>query len=217
MPIRIITVEREYGSGGALIAKALAAHVGWKLWDEELSGEIARVAQVDPSEARHCDERVDPLLYRLFRTYARGSYERALPMGGSNQHFDADQMVRVLHEVIENIASDGNSIIVGRGAPYILRNRQDAFHVFIYASTEEKILRLRSIGKSESEARHLVEEIDRDRAAFIHHYFGKQWPHRPLYHLMLNSQFGDEFVVNAILHSVALINESYSPLRRTEY
>ena len=111
--------------------------------------------------------------------------------------------------MIENIASEGNSIIVGRGAPYILRNRPDAFHVFIYASTEEKILRLRSIGKSESEARHLVEEIDRDRAAFIHHYFGKQWPHRPLYHVMLNSQFGDEYVVNSILHSVAVINESY--------
>jgi cytidylate kinase len=207
MPIRIITVEREYGSGGALIAKALAARLGWKLWDEELSGEIARVAQVDPSEARHCDERVDPLLYRLFRSYARGSYERALPLGGSSQHFDADQMVRVLHEVIENIASQGNSVIVGRGSTYILRNRPDAFHVFIYASDEEKILRLKSIGKSETEARHLVEEIDRDRAAFIHHYFGKQWPHRPLYNLMLNSKFGDAFVVDNILQSVALLEK----------
>jgi cytidylate kinase len=209
VPIRTITVEREYGSGGALIAKSVATRLGWKLWDEELSGEIARVAQVDVKAAMSCDERVDPLIYRLFRVYARGSYERALPLGGGS-HFDTDQMVSVLHKVIDDIASQGNSVIVGRGSTYILRDRPDAFHVFIYASDEEKILRLKAIGKSDREAQQLVAEVDRDRAAFIHHYFGKQWPHRPLYSMMINSKFGDDYVVESILQQVALL-EKYQP------
>jgi cytidylate kinase len=213
LSIRTITVEREYGSGGALIAKALASRLGWKLWDEELSGEIARVAHVDPKAAQSCDERVDPLIYRLFRVYARGSYERALPIEGGT-HFDTDQMVKTLHTVIEDIASQGNSVIVGRGSTYILRDRPDAFHVFIYASTEEKIYRLKAIGKSEREARQLVDEVDRDRASFIRHYFGKEWPHRPLYSLMLNSKFGDEYVVESIVQQIALL-EKHQPTTQT--
>jgi cytidylate kinase len=206
LPIRIVTVEREYGSGGALIAKALAARLGWKLWDEELSSEIARVANVDVKSAKSCDERVDPFLYRLFRIYARGSYERALSTG-SDSRFDTDQMVQVLHKVIEDIGSRGNSVIVGRGSPYILRARPDVFSVFIYASDEEKIYRLKAIGKTESEARQLVAEVDHDRAAFIQHYFQKQWPHRPLYNMMINSRLGDEYVVESVVQQMALVDQ----------
>jgi cytidylate kinase len=210
MPVRIITVEREYGSGGAMIAKSLADRLGWKLWDEEISAEIARVAQVDPLQAQICGERLDPLIYRLFRVYARGSYERALPMGG--MQFATDHMVNTLHTVIRDIASRGKCVIVGRGSTYILRERPDAFHVFVYASVDEKVRRLRSIGKTEREALQLVEEVDRDRASFIRHYFGKEWPHRPLYDLMINSQFGDEYVVDSILEQVAMA-EKYQGAR----
>jgi cytidylate kinase len=202
MKIRIITVEREYGSGGAAIAERLAKHLGWKLWDRDLTAEIARVAKVTHEAACRCDERVDPLLSRLFRVYARGSYERTLPLSES-QHFNADAMVAMLHKVIEEAASRGECVIVGRGAPYILRHRPEAFHVFIYAPVDEKIRRLKNIGQSEHEARRLVEEVDRERAAFITHYFGKEWPHRALYNLMINSKFGDEFVVGTILENIA--------------
>jgi cytidylate kinase len=206
MPVRVITIEREYGSGGANIAKQVALRLEWKLWDEQITAEIARAADVDPQVTRRCDERVDTLLYRLFKTYARGSYERALSFSDS-QSFDTDCMVAMLHTVVGDIASRGNCVIVGRGSPYILRNRPDAFHVFIYAPAEEKIRRLRSIGKSEKEARQLVEEVDRDRGDFIRHYFKKEWPHRPLYNMMINSKFGDEFVVESILNDVKALEQ----------
>jgi cytidylate kinase len=206
MSVKIITLEREYGSGGTLIAKSLAERLGWKLWDEEITAEIARAANVDQREAQRCDERVDPFLYRLFKVYARGSYERTLGIGGS-QVFDTDCMVEMLQKVIGDIASRGNCIIVGRGSPYFLRNRPDAFHVFIYASEEEKIRRIRSIGKTEKEAQQLVAEVDRDRADFIRHYFGKEWPHRPLYNIMINSKFGDEFVIESILQNMAALEK----------
>ena len=214
MPVKIITLEREYGSGGTLIAKSLAEHLGWKLWDEEITAEIARAANVDALAAKRCDERVDPFLYRLFKVYARGSYERALAIGDSRV-FDTDCMVEMLHRVIEEVASRGNSVIVGRGSPYILRNRADAFHVFIYAPVEEKVRRLRSIGRSEKEALQLVNEVDRERADFIRHYFGAEWPHRPLYNLMINSKFGDEFVIDTILQNVEALNRFYAQQRAT--
>lgn len=210
MQIRIICVEREYGSGGAVIARRLAEHLGWKLWDEEITAEIARVARIDQDAARRCDECVDPLIYRLFKVFARGSYERTLPLGEGGA-FDTDHMVALLHRVIEDIASRGNCVIVGRGSPYILRNRPDVFSVFVFASFEEKVRRISSLGKTEKEAAKLVEDIDAERAAFIRHYFGKEWPHRPLYNVMINSKFGDEHVVEMILQHIAALEARRIP------
>lgn len=209
MQIRVVTVEREYGSGGAIIARRLAERLGWKLWDEELTAEIARIAQVDQRVAESCDERVDSLLYRLFKVYARGSYERALPISEARP-FDTDRMFSTLERVIQDVSARGPCVIVGRGSTYFLRDRADAFHVFVYASVEEKLSRLKSIGKTEKEARQLIEEIDRDRAAFIRHYFGSEWPHRPLYNLMINSKLGDRYVVEALLQEIAAV-EKFAP------
>jgi cytidylate kinase len=204
--VRIITVEREYGSGGAAIAQRLAERLGWKLWDQDLTAEIARVAHVDQEAAQRCDMHVDPLLYRLFKVFARGSYERSLPLG-EMQMMGADHMIATLRRVVEDAASGGNCVIVGRGSPYILRGRNDAFHVFVYAPVEEKIRRLQGIVKSEAEARQLIEEIDRDRAAFIRHYFHREWPCRALYNMMINSKFGDEYVIESILRQIAALEK----------
>ncbi|HUO34541.1 MAG TPA: cytidylate kinase-like family protein [Candidatus Acidoferrum sp.] len=209
MVFRAITVEREYGSGGANIARRLSEKLGWKLWDQNITAEIARVANVDPKAARICDERVDSLLSRLFRVYARGSYERSLPVG-ETKAFNTDRMFAILHRVIESIADQGNCVIVGRGSPYFLRNRPDVFRIFVYAPLEEKIRRVMALGKSEKEARQLVEEIDRERATFIRHYFNSEWPHRPLYHLMVNSAYGDEHVIDTALHGIAELERRFA-------
>jgi cytidylate kinase len=214
MSIRIITVEREYGSGGGVIAQTLAQRLGWKLWDRDLTEEIARVAKVDHRAALRCDERCDTLLYRLFKVYARGSYERSLPLG-DRAGFDADQMVATLQKVVEDVASGGKSVIVGRGSAYFLRNRPDAFHMFTYAPVEEKVCRLKSIGKNEKEALQLIDEIDRERASFIRHYFHADWPKRDLYNLMINTKFGDEHVVATVLQQIAALEKRDQPQTAT--
>ncbi len=199
--IRVITVEREFGAGGTIIAEKLAERLGWKLWDQALTAEIARLAQVDPASVERLDERCDSLFYRLMKVFIRGSYERSLPVTGL-AHFDADSMVAFMHRVIDGAAAEGNCVIVGRGAPYFLRDREDAFHVFVYAPWEEKIRRVRMSGKSEEDAVDLVATIDQERATFVQKYFGKEWPNRHLYHLMINSKIGDDLVVQAILNDV---------------
>ena len=194
---RIITIEREFGSGAGDIARELASRLGWKLWDNSVTEEIARLAQVDSSEVRRCDERMDSSLYRLAKVFWRGSYERSMPVG-SGRGFDTDCMVEMMKEVIEKAAEEGNCVIVGRGSPYFLRERSDAFHVFLYARRAEKIQRLIKTGKSQKEAEELVDTVDQDRIAFVKHYFHADWPTRCLYHMMINTEMGDENVLATI-------------------
>jgi CMP/dCMP kinase len=195
---RIITVEREYGCGGGGIAAELARRLGWKLWDNALTAEIAEVAKVDPSAVARCDERVDSTFHRLAKVFWRGSYERSMALRGA-EPFDADRMVAVGQQVMENAAKAGKCVIVGRGAPYFLREHGDAFHVFLYAARAEKIRRTQAAGKTLTEAEELVDSVDQDRITFVKHYFGADWPTRCLYHMMLNTAIGDEKVVSAIL------------------
>jgi len=199
--IRTITLEREYGAGGGAIAKKLAGRLGWKLWDQELTCEIARVAKVDQAVVERMDERCDSLFYRLMKVFMRGSMEQSLPVQGMG-HFDADSMVDFMQRVISGAASEGNSVIVGRGAPFLLRNRPDTLHVFVYAPLEEKIRRLREAGKSEVDAIEEIENVDRQRVIFVHRYFGMAWPTRELYHMMINSKVGDDVVIDTILNEI---------------
>jgi CMP/dCMP kinase len=198
--IRTITVEREYGAGGGAIAKKLAARLGWKLWDQALTCEIARVAKVDQAVVERMDERCDSRFYRLMKVFMRGSMEQsvAVRMG----HFDADSMVDFMQRVISGAASEGNSVIVGRGAPFLLRHRPDTFHVFVYAPREEKIRRLLEAGKSEDEAAEEIDNVDRQREIFVRRYFGMEWPTRELYHMMINSKVGDEVAIDTILNEI---------------
>jgi CMP/dCMP kinase len=204
---RIICLEREFGSGGGAIACELARRLGWKLWDQQLTGEIAKRAQVTESAVASCDERVDGRLYRLAKTFWRGSYERGMPMSAAHA-FDTDRMMDMVEEVMHTIAAEGNAVIVGRGGPYFLREREDTFRVFTYASRDEKIRRLLALGKGREEAEDLVENVDQDRVAYIKHYFNTDWPRRCLYHLMINTAVGDENVITTILNGVQLLESN---------
>src|SRR5579863_132625 len=200
---RIITIEREFGSGAARIAVQLASRLGWKVWDKLLTDEIARIAKVDPSAVKRCDERMDSRLHRLAKVFWRGSYERNSPL--SSQMFDTDRMMTMMQEIMDRIGREGNAVIVGRGGPYCLREHADAFHVFLYAPRAEKIRRTMADGHSEEEAEELVDSVDRERIAYVKHYFDADWPTRSLYHLMLNTAVGNEPVIQAILDTMRLV------------
>src|SRR5262249_35906491 len=106
---------------------------------------------------------------------------------------------------------EGNCVIVGRGAPYILRARPDAFHVFVYGSRERKIRRLVKLKMSEKEATEMVDTIDKERAAFVRKYFNAEWPCRRLYHLMLNSDHGVDHTTNVVLSTMESLERHGKP------
>jgi cytidylate kinase len=198
---RIITIEREYGSGGGEIACELAKKLGWKLWDHALTEEIAKVANVECATVERCAERVDGTFQRLVKVFWRGSHERSVPLS-SSEAFDTDSFVAVGEQVMGKVADAGNCVIVGRGAPYFLRQRADAFHVFLYAPHGEKLSRLLKLGKSGREAEELLDTIDRDRITFVKRYFDADWPTRCLYHMMINTAVGNENVIATILSTM---------------
>jgi cytidylate kinase len=196
--IKLLTIEREYGCGGGDIARKLSERLGWTLWDQLLTSEIARLSNCEQHEVRRREERVDPLYYRLLKSIMRGSFE-----GSANvqqlQLVDADTIVRLTEGLVQKAASAGNCVIVGRGSQHFLRDRTDTLRVFLYAPRGEKIQRLLKTGVSESEVEHLVDTVDNDRAAFVEKYFQIQWPNRPIYHAMFNTAIGDEIVIDEIL------------------
>jgi cytidylate kinase len=196
--IKIVTIEREYGSGGGEIAQLLAKQLGWKLWDHLLTEEIARLAECPKAVVEVREERTDPLYYRLFKSFLRGSYE-----GSINAHklklVDSESILKFTERVVQHAAKTGNSVIVGRGSQQFLKNRQDTLRMFLYAPKEDKVRRLLARGKSEKEAEQLVDTVDRERLDFIQKYFHVEWPDRAIYHTMINTAIGDEAVVHMIL------------------
>lgn len=203
--IRVLTIEREYGSGGAEIAKKVADRLGWKLWDQLLTNEIARLMECDCRVVEEHEEKRDPLFHRLFMAFMRGSHEGSLNAPRLKMA-DADCIRQVAERVVKGAAEGGECVIVGRGSAYYLQNRRDAFHVFVYAPFEGKIRRLQAGGKSESDAVQLADTVDSDRAAFIKRYFGVEWPDRQRFHLMINSTIGDEEAVETIINGVAMLD-----------
>jgi cytidylate kinase len=129
-------------------------------------------------------------------------------------------MMAMMEEITAKIAQEGSAIVVGRGAPYFLREHPDAFHVFLYAPRAEKVRRLVRDGAKQSEAEALVDTVDRERIAYVKHYFDAAWPTRSLYHVMINTAIGDERVIQTILYTMHLIEgrpkaTDYDPQKAT--
>jgi cytidylate kinase len=202
--IRNITVEREYGASGSAIAKALAEKLGWQLWDAQFTQEIARRLKCKVEAVEQREERLDPTFYRLAKIFMRGSYEESHV--GTLELLDADHLAELSEKIITGIAEKGSAVLVGRGAPWFLRNRSDTFRMFVYAPFEDKVNQIMKRGKTRKDAEHLVETVDLDRAAFVKKYFNKNWPHREIYNLMINSHPGVDFVVQTILSQIDALN-----------
>lgn len=201
----VITIEREYGSGAGAISRELARELGWTVWDREISEEIAKRLNCEVHKVQEREERPDPGYYRLLKIFMRGSYEDSF-QGRNVELLDSESLFKLFERVVSDIAGKGKCIIVGRAAPYFLRERPDAFHVFLYGSPKDKVDRVIAMGKSREEAEFLVENVDEERAAFVRKYYGKQWPLRELYHLMINTKIGTPAVVRLILAEIEILD-----------
>ncbi len=171
-----------------------------------LTQEIARLAHCQQSEVRQREERLDPLYYRLLKSFALGSYEGS--PGAPVEMLDADTIVRISEHVVEEAAAAGDCVIVGRGSQHFLRARSDTLRFFLYAHRGKKIDRLISEAKTKADAEMIVDTVDDERGAFIKKYFHADWPNRSVYHAwpnrsvyhaMLNTDLGDGTVIQAIL------------------
>ncbi len=220
--VHAITIEREFGCGASEIASLVASRLGWSLWDERLTQEIARLTESSPEAVERREWRTDPPVYRLFQDFLRGAFEGGLPPTNRLHLLDARRIANVSETAVKTAFSSGPSVIVGRGGQYFLRNRKDVFHVFLYASRDYKIHRLIARGATQDKAIEQIDTTDKARAAFVRQYLGLKWPDPHLYDAMFNTERGDSFVADMLIRCVqgvhaddepGAVNQECSPFR----
>ena len=213
---RVVTVAREYGSGGARIAQLLAGRLGWKLLDRCLVEKIAETARIEPQLAEKFDERPDPWLDRLAEVFWQSPGLRGYIGGHVPGRFDGEVAAHLTRRVIEEAAEIGDCVIVGRASQCVLQQREDAFHVFVYAPRAERLARVlrRDARQSKAEAEKKLVAEDESRAAYVRDHFGEDWQNRHLYHLMISSSLGEKEAVSIILSALHTANVRVAPAGR---
>jgi len=196
-PVRVITVEREYGSHGAEFAHDLAARLGWRLLDSELVSRAARQAGVDPKLAAKFDDRLDPWYYRYGKIFWQ---EPVYTSAGGEEHaFDSERMLTLIHQGILEAAKEGNCVLVGRGSACALAGKPGCFHVFVYATASvKKEWFARAFPEKAQHAEQHLAAFDKRRAAVIRKFYQQEWCSRGLYHMLLNSCIGTEAMISAV-------------------
>ncbi len=204
---KVITVTSEYGAGASIIAQRVAEILGWTLLDRSLIAEVARATGVDTETVMKYDERVDS----WWRRFNRGGLRAAAIQAGmpitDAEFFDSETIAGAAQRVIVRAAAAGNCVIVGRGAQCILQDRDNVYHVFIYAPWGERLSRVRGRAQSSTNAAELIRLTDQERAGYIRTYYGSNWKDPHLYQMMMSSQAGIEnaacMIVEAVLRGSA--------------
>ena len=202
MDYRVLTVNREFGSGGGRIAQTIAEWLGWKLLDRDIIDAIAYAAHVDPKVVRPYDEHVDSWLRRINQQAMRSAALAAGLELRENSVFDAEEMVKISRKIIEEAYKEGNCVIVGRASQCILQHKPDVYHVFVYAPYLDRLVRLRDRLDKGVHAEQRIRIVDEERAKYLQQYFGKAWNNPHLYDLMISSRTDEEWTARAILYAM---------------
>lgn len=202
MAYRTLTISREYGSGGASIARIVAERLGWELLDRGLIEAIARAGHVDEKVVHRLDERAESWLARINRDAMRAASIGAGIIPEQGTYFDPDVMTELTRMVIEEAYTHGNCVIVGRGAQCILQNKPDVFHAFVYAPLHDRIARLRQRLETGVNVDQRIHAVDSARAHYLRQNFFKEWNDPHLYDMMICSHRGEKATANVILYAL---------------
>jgi cytidylate kinase len=199
---RAVTVEREYGAGGSLIAQRVAEILRWNLLDRALIGAVARAAQVDADTVGRYDRNIDSWWSQFHRGGLRAAAIHAGVTVADTEFFDAARVAVFAHRVIASAAVSGNCVIVGRGGQCVLQDRADVLHVFIYGPWRERVSRVRARVKPIRDVGESIRATDRKRASYVRTYYGCDWKDPHLYQMTISSQIGLESAAFLIVEAV---------------
>lgn len=177
---RIITISREFGSGGRTIGKEVAKQLGIPCYDKELIEKIAEETGYARDFIEEEGEYAPSVSGLAYAFWGRG-------MDGLS---NADRIWFVQKKVIEELAEKGSCVIVGRCADYILKDRSDCLNVFVYADTAFKAERIvREYGESNIEPEKRLADKDKKRKLNYKYFTEREWGRRRNYHMCLDSGF----------------------------
>lgn len=192
MSANIITITREFGSGGRTIGRRVAEELGYDFYDWNLVSEIAAESGFAPEFVEENCEDSSNYIPWLFR--------------GQNFGSDlSDQLFAAQRNVIWELAEKGHCVIVGRCADYLLRERNDVLNCFIYAEEEAKKQRIiHEYGQREESIEKRMKDKDRKRKAHYQYYTGRKWGKAFYYDVCLDSgRLGIDACVNTVVHLAA--------------
>ena len=201
----VITIGREFGSGGKYIGERLAQELGYKLYDSEILNKVSDQAGIDLDVLQEVDEKQEQ---SFWYSYAMSLYSSADSITTMSEFPNNERIFIEQAKVIEDLANSEDCIIIGRCSNVILKNREDVINIFIYASDIDfKIQRKMKYANGENEAEVLkqIQRTDQERANYYNYFTQKEWGNREDFDLMIDtSKIGVEKTVQLIKEYIKL-------------
>ena len=189
--VSVITIGRQYGSGGSELGQILADKLGYAFYDKEI---IEMTAGTTGYSSNYVGEHQESLTNSLIYDLVNHMYTFPETESPKDKIFDAQS------KVIKEIAEKGHCVIVGRCADQILKDRTDCLNVFLHAPLTNRIKRVMSKKNlTEKEAKNLILKEERRRADNYHYYTRQIWGASANYHLSLDTSLGYDYVMDVIL------------------
>ena len=180
----IITIGRQYGSGGRRLAQMLSEHFNISLYDKDLINRVSEETGIAGEFFKKVDEQPSDSFFSMFLN----SFSYGNSCNCEDSVLSGNSLFCMQSKVIRNIAAEGDCIFVGRCADYILRDRDDVLSIFVTADLEDRIKRVAEYeGISEQSAKDVIEKADKSRAAYYNFYTEKRWGRGSSYDICLNS------------------------------
>ncbi len=200
----VITIAREYGSGGAEIGARLAAQLGAALVDRSLILEVAHRASLSPDQVEQEEEQGRSIVERMARAFIPLSDAGGWVPEPADLIDHHAVIVALTRAVLQEAARTGNAVIVGRGGAAELRDEPSAYHVFLWAPESDRVRTIQErLGCDAVSARAALHATDHRRAAYVREVYGVDWRDRALYDLILNTaRLGHTGTAGAILGAI---------------
>lgn len=183
----VITIERQYGSGGRLTGERLAKELGIHFYDEEILKMTSETSAIGEQYFRLADEKAgNKLLYRIVTSLKPDLSE---PAKTGHRITSPENLFRFQSSVIRQLASSESCIIVGRCGNYVLQDQlEDVIRIFVYAEMPTRIERVMEVDKvDEAEAIRRIRRIDKDRTEYHRYFTGREWMDMENYDLPINA------------------------------
>ncbi|MBW1698884.1 MAG: cytidylate kinase-like family protein [Deltaproteobacteria bacterium] len=182
----IITISRQFGAGGRTLGKLVAEKLGYAFVDEEIIQMLAKQAKASAGGVESVEKEAGGRLLKYITKLVPKSFVDLIL--NDQRGYDEEIYVDLLYQIINRIADEGNTVIIGRGSQYILRNRKDAYHILLVAQKEDRIRFMeKNYNLSPKEAALVVNKQDQRRMN-LYKKLGKEDYDQPyLYHLVINS------------------------------
>lgn len=212
----VVTISRQFGSGGAEIGRIVAGSCGLLYLDYEIIDEVAKRLGINTEQAARQDEHTPGAVgHILDALQASSPFTWNLSMGSLLKPGQVPEQARELayfrltQKVILELAAVGDAVIVGRGAQFILHGAPRVLHIYIFAPLAHRIQNImQRFQLTQEQAIQLIERRDYEHEAYLRHYYGASQDQPALYHLLINTGlFPYELAANLICQALPLAQE----------